>query len=118
MRWTKITFRSLHILGIAGMSGGFIFELSKPLWQQYYQLAMFSGLGLLFLEIFGNGIWFIQLRGVGIYIKFLFLFLLFSSNSYQPLLFGIVTILSSVISHAPSKVRYFSVIHMRKVDAL
>lgn len=114
----KITFRTLHLLGIAGIGATFLLHQSSQNWQYFLQLTVFSGGVLMCLDIFGNAVWLIQVRGVTIFFKFGLLFLLISFSDFQAPIFSLIIILSSVISHAPSNVRYFSLLHFRKINAL
>ncbi len=114
-RWLKISLRSLHILGIAGVFSSVITATPMAF---YWLLAISSGVGLLVLEAFSNILWFVQVRGLVIYIKLALL----SGTFYYPQwawhLLVVMILLSGVISHAPSSVRYFSFLHFKKIKSI
>ncbi len=117
-RWVKIGLRTLHLIGVAGAAGGLIHD--QPLDVLFPFLVMMNVSGILFilLEIWSNGIWLIQLRGIVISLKIGIIILL----PYFPqrtlfFLIGII-IVSSIISHAPGDVRYYSPWHGKRLDTL
>lgn len=114
-RWLKISLRSIHLVGIAGVFAAIL--TGKELYN-YWILASLSGLGLLALEALTNLIWFIQVRALAMYIKFSLLTALFFYPQYAWYSLVVIILLSGLISHAPSSVRYFSFIHWRKITAI
>lgn len=116
-RWVKITLRTLHLVGTAGLGGAFLYQAPRMSWEPYLWLTVVSGFLLAFLELWSNGIWLIQLRGLAILAKLALLaFLPFAAGLEGPLLVAVIVI-SGVIAHAPASVRYFSVFHGRRIDA-
>lgn len=114
-RWLKISLRSIHLVGIAGV---FASTLTDENLYVYWVIATLSGLGLLALEALTNLIWFIQVRALVMYVKFSLLTALLFYPYYAWHILVAVILLSSLISHAPSSVRYFSFIHWRKITAI
>lgn len=114
-RWLKISLRSIHLVGIAGV---FATTLTGENLYVYWTIATLSGLGLLALEALTNLIWFIQVRALVMYVKFSLLTALFFYPHYAWHILVIIILLSGIISHAPSSVRYFSFIHWRKITAV
>lgn len=114
-RWLKISLRSIHLVGIAGV---FATTLTGENLSIYWVIATLSGLGLLALEALTNLIWFIQVRALVMYVKFSLLTTLFFYPYYAWHILVVIIILSGIISHAPSSVRYFSFIHWRKITAI
>ena len=114
-RWLKIALRTLHLIGFAGVFTAVITGSSQP---SYWVILFVSGFGLLALESLSNLVWFVQVRGLVMYIKFTLLVLLFIYPQYAWHCIIAMIILSGIISHAPSSVRYFSFIHFRKITSL
>ena len=114
-RWLKISLRSIHLVGISGVFAAIL--TSEDLFI-YWILASLSGLGLLALEALTNLIWFIQIRALAMYIKFSLLTVIYFYPLYAWHILVIIILLSGLISHAPSSVRYFSFIHWRKITAI
>ena len=117
-RWVKISLRTLHLIGVAGVGAGVFFHVPHYQWQGFFILISLSGILLILLEVWGNGIWLIQLRGVFLYIKIIFLLCIPLLPAYESIILIIVIGLASIISHAPGDVRYFSVIHGKRMDTL
>ena len=117
-RWVKISLRTLHLIGIAGIGAGVFFDVSPNQWQSFLILTSVSGILFVLLEIWGNGVWLIQIRGVVLYIKIILLLLIPLLPAYESMILIIVICLASIISHAPGDVRYFSVIHRKRMDTV
>ena len=114
-RWLSITLRTLHLIGIAGLAGAYLFHLPESQWMPYLWLAVVSGFLMAAMAIYVDGIWLLQLRGQAIFLKLLLLSTVFwLFDEPQAMIYLLVIILSGVVSHAPGKVRYYSLWH-RKV---
>ncbi len=116
-RWTKISLRTLHLLAIAGVGGGILFALEKDLWLNYWWLALASGALMMLMDILSNPVWFMQVRGIVIVLKLVLLALLGIYPGWDSFLLVIIIILSAVISHAPGKLRYYSLYHRRVITS-
>lgn len=114
-RWLKILCRSIHLVGFAGVFAGVLTDTSQLF---YWWLVITSGIGLLALEALSNFIWFVQLRGVATYLKFFLLGGVFFDEVNALYYMVAIILLSGVFSHAPSSVRYFSLLHFKKVTSL
>ena len=117
-RWVKISLRTMHLIGIAGIGAFFFFDIPRTNFLPYLYLTVFSGISFVILEIWGNAIWLIQLRGVLLLLKIILLSLIPFVHGHEATILLLVIIISSVISHAPGDVRYFSVIHGKRMDIL
>lgn len=116
-RWTKISLRTLHLISVAGVGGGILFGLAEQQWQLYWWLALVSGALIMLVDIASNPVWLVQIRGVAILVKLLLLLLLGMSPAWDRVLLLAVIVISGVVSHAPGKVRYYSVLHGRVVQS-
>lgn len=113
-RLTKVIVRTIHLIGVAGMFGHAMMGESGS---TYITLAIVSGIALALMEAYSGWIWFVQLRGVSLYIKLLLLiFMHIYPDSAIPCLITIIAI-SGFFSHAPSWIRYFSVKHWQVVHS-
>lgn len=117
-RWLKILLRTLHLIGIAGVGGGILLNIEPTLWSIYLQLTIFSGCAYLLLEFWTNGIFLLQLRGLSILLKLGLLYGMYIWPDYAITILILIIIISSVISHAPGNLRYYSIFHRRRVDTL
>jgi len=113
-RLSKVLIRCLHLVGVAGVFGNAMTGTSESI---YISLAIYSGIVLVLMEAWSGWIWFVQLRGVAVYVKLLLLLLmhLFPSSAI-PLLI-LVILISGFFSHAPSWIRYYSVQHRQVVHS-
>jgi len=116
-RWIKISLRTLHLLSVAGAGGGILFGLEKGLWAGYWWLALVSGSLLMLIDIVSNPVWVVQVRGIVIFAKLLLLLFLGSYPSMDRWLLMVVIVMSAVISHAPGKLRYYSVYHRKTITS-
>ena len=117
-RWTKISLRTVHLLGIAGLGGGFLYPTPEQFWKPYLIVTLISGLAFMLQEIWSNGVWLIQVRGIAVFLKLIILSFLLFSNGFEVVIIFSVIIISGVISHAPGELRYFSVFHGRRIESL
>ncbi len=116
-RWSKISLRTLHLLAVAGVGGGVLFALEKDLWINYWWLALVSGILMMLMDIVANPVWIVQVRGVVILLKLIPLALLGSYPGWDSFLLAVIIIISAVISHAPGKLRYYSLYHRRVISS-
>ena len=116
-RWTKISLRTLHLLAVAGVGGGILFGLEKDLWLNYWWLAMASGGLMMLMDMIANPVWIVQVRGLVIILKLLLLAFLGSSPAWDSFLLAVIIIISSVVSHAPGTLRYYSIYHRKVITS-
>lgn len=107
----------MHLLAVAGVGGGILFGLEKELWINYWWLAMASGIFMMLVDIISNPVWVIQVRGVSIFFKLALLMFLGSYPNWDGVLVVVVIVISAVISHAPSKLRYYSIYHGKVISS-
>ena len=110
--------RTMHLIGVAGLGGGFFYQAPKEVWLPYLALSIVSGFGIMCLDIWGNAIWLIQLRGIAILIKMMVFLCLPFFEDYRAHVLVITIVISGIIAHAPGDVRYFSILHGRRLDDL
>jgi len=114
-RWTKISLRTLHLLAVAGVGGGILFGLEQDLWRSYWLLALVSGGLMMLVDIIANPLWLVQVRGLVIFLKLALLVMLGRYPSLDGYLLGAIIVISTVIAHAPGKLRYYSVYHGKQI---
>jgi len=111
MRWVNITLRTLHLIGVAGLGGAYLYAAPQALWQPYLWLTLFSGIGLVAISLYATALWLLQLRGLVILLKLALLGLMLWWPGFDLPLGMLVIVLSSVIAHAPGDIRYYSPWH-------
>ena len=108
-RWIGIFLRTLHLIGVAGVGGTFLFKQPLTIGYPYLLLVMISGFGMMIMDILSNVYYLIQVRGLAIIAKLIILLAGYFMGLEAYLLI-IVIIISGVISHAPAKMRYYGFI--------
>jgi ABC-type multidrug transport system permease subunit len=111
-RLFKVLVRSFHLVGIAGV---FSIAIAQTAMTSYVILTAISGIILVIMEIFSGWIWFVQLRGVALYLKLMLLGLIHLHPQYASSYLIASILISGFFSHAPSWIRYFSLLHGRVV---
>jgi hypothetical protein len=104
-RWLNILLRAVHLIGVAGVSGGFLFGLDEALWQPWWWLTLATGVLLTLLYLYSDGRWLLQLKGQVILLKLSLLALAVWLPPWRAELFILVILLSGLIAHAPGAVR-------------
>jgi hypothetical protein len=117
-RWVNVLFRTLHLVGLGGLGAGFLYPAADDSWRIYLDLVLLSGVGLMLISLYSNGIWLLQLRGQVILLKLLLLAMIPLFPGVTETLFILVILLSGWISHATGDVRYYSLFHRRRIDFL
>ncbi len=105
LRSANILLRSLHLLGVAGIGGGFLFALPEAQWQPYGYLTLASGMGMVLLYLYESRTWPVRLKGLVILLKLLLLGAALQWPAWRAELFALVLLLSGWIAHAPGWVR-------------
>ena len=116
-RWVNIALRTLHLIGIAGLGGGFFYASEGDSWRTFLDLTLWSGAGLTAIAVWNDGVWLVQLRGQAILLKLLLLGLMPLLPSLRLPLFLAILVISGVMAHAPASVRYYSLLHGRRIDS-
>ena len=113
-RLLKVIVRTIHLVGIAGVFGNAMAGTSVSV---YITLAIVSGIVLVAMEAYSGWIWFVQLRGVSLYLKLLLLLFihLYPETAISCLI--AVIVISGFMSHAPNWIRYFSLQHGKVVHS-
>jgi hypothetical protein len=115
-RWVKIGLRSLHLVGLAGVGGAYLYAAAVEAWFPYLLLTLATGLAMMLLEIWGHGLWLLQMRGLAIVFKLLLLALsMVAPAALDPPLVITVILISGIIAHAPGRLRYYSPFYRRMI---
>ncbi|WP_457676092.1 hypothetical protein [Thiolapillus sp.] len=117
-RWVNISLRTLHLIGLSGTGYGFFTRGHELNWEAFLLLTILSGASMMLISIWSNGIWLLQLRGQAIMLKLALLGLALALPAWRAVLFIGVLLISGLISHAPGNVRYYSLLHGRRIDQL
>ncbi|MCU7800375.1 MAG: hypothetical protein KZQ70_09570 [gamma proteobacterium symbiont of Lucinoma myriamae] len=75
-RWFDIALRTIHLMGLLGLSGGILFNAEQALWLPYFISTILSGSAMVLLSLWSNANWILQNRGLVIIAKVVLLSLL------------------------------------------
>lgn len=116
-RWLKIALRTLHIFSVIGVGGAVLFDVPFSQWVWYWYAAMVTGVLMAAIDALSNFLWLVQIRGIVIFLKLGLLMFLGGNMLVNHLVLISVIIMSAVISHAPGDIRYYSVVHRRRINS-
>jgi hypothetical protein len=117
-RWLNVALRTLHLVGVAGIGGGYFYAATDETWRIYQDLCLLSGALLALLFFYSNGIWLLQLRGLVILLKLVLLYAVSLWPGLAVPILVLILVLSGWISHAPASIRYYSPFYRRRIENL
>jgi hypothetical protein len=104
-RWVNISLRCAHLVGVAGIAGGFLFGLEPEAWASYWHLTLASGIALSLIYVWSTAAWLFELKGLTIILKTMLLALALAVPSLKGEVFIAIIVMSGLIAHAPARVR-------------
>ncbi len=116
-RWINISLRTLHLIGTAGIGGAYLLGSAPAEWLYFLWLTVASGIAMMAIEVWGNGVWLVQVRGVAILAKLALLGAMPLFPDSAAAIFTLVIVVSAVGAHAPGRLRHYSLLHGREVDS-
>jgi len=113
----SIAFRTLHLAAFGILLGGHAFELHTDRLLLYLWLTILSGLGLIALEVYAVGLyWLVLGKGIMVLVKLALLLLIPFFWEARMVLLLLVVVIASVGSHMPAGYRHYSVLHRRVME--
>ncbi len=113
-RLSKVIVRTIHLVGISGVFGSAMMNSFEP---AYLALAIISGVVLVIMEASAGLVMFVQIRGVSLWLKLLFLLFMHRHPDASIPCLIVVIVISGFVAHAPSWIRYFSLQHWEVVHS-
>lgn len=104
-RWVNIGLRCVHLVGVAGIGGGFLADLDPAAWMFYWYLTLASGVVLSLIYLWSTAAWLFEFKGAAIVLKLLLLGLALAAPALRAEVFVAVIVLSGLIAHAPARLR-------------
>ena len=108
LRWINIGLRCTHLIGVAGIGGGFLFALPEAQWRPFWHLTLASGGLLALLYMWTDFSWLLKLKGQIILLKLALLVLASLYPDQRAAAFVLVIALSGFFAHAPDRVRSYA----------
>ena len=108
-RFILNALRSVHIVCLSFLVGGFFFDQHNSLLLPWFVGTLASGLGIFLLDLYGSCIALFEVRGISVLIKLGLLGLLpFLDRISQLYLLTALIIFSSLLSHSTRSLRHKS----------
>jgi uncharacterized membrane protein len=116
-RPVRTTLRTLHVLAFGAYYGGHVFSVAPD--RLFPALVAVVATGVLFMlfEIWRAPVWLHQLRGVCTYIKLALLVCTAFFWEQRIWILTLIVVLGVVVSHAPGRIRYYSVLYRRVISS-
>jgi hypothetical protein len=108
LRALRTTLRSLHVVAVSAYYGGSVFAVPDDRLGPALVAVLVTGCAFLFFEVWRAPQWLHQLRGLCTFGKLGLFALAVSLPELRALLLTVVVVTGVVVSHAPSRFRYFS----------
>jgi hypothetical protein len=116
-RALSIAFRTLHLAAFGMLLGGHAFEVSADSLLPYLWLTIGSGLGLIALEMYAVGLYWLFLgKGIMVLVKLALLLLIPLFWEARVALLLLVVAIASVGSHVPARYRHYSFLHRGVIE--
>ncbi|MFQ5882206.1 MAG: hypothetical protein ACE5I9_07010 [Candidatus Methylomirabilales bacterium] len=112
----SIAFRTLHLAAFGVLLGGHAFAVDAEKLLPYFWLTILSGLGLIALEVYAVGLYWLFLgKGIMVLVKLGILLAVPIFWEQRLSLLMVVVGIASVGSHMPARFRHYSLLHRRAI---
>jgi hypothetical protein len=116
-RAISIALRTLHLAAFSVLLGGHAFSVEAEKLLPYLWLTIMSGLGLIALELYAVGLYWLFLgKGIMVLVKLALLLLIPFLWEARLLLLLLVVGIASIGSHMPARYRHYSLLHRRVIE--
>jgi hypothetical protein len=115
-RAISIALRTLHLAAFGILLGGHVFGVEPEKLLLYLYLTILSGIGLIALEMYAVGLYWLFLgKGLMVLAKLGLLLAVPVFWEQRVALLLVVVVIASVGSHMPARYRHYSVLHRRVI---
>jgi hypothetical protein len=116
-RVMSIALRTLHLAAFGMLLGGHAFALDGDRLIPYLWVTIVSGLGLIALEIYAVGLYWVFLgKGIMVLVKLALLLVIPFFWEARVALLLLVMGIASIGSHMPARYRHYSILHRQVVE--
>jgi len=116
-RVMSIALRTLHLAAFGMLLGGHAFALDGDRLIPYLWVTIVSGLGLIALEIYAVGFYWVFLgKGIMVLVKLGLLLLIPFFWEARVALLLLVVAIASIGSHMPARYRHYSILHRQVIE--
>lgn len=114
-RAMRTTLRCAHMIAFAAYYGGHLFSVEPGRLLSALAAVVVTGGTFMGFEIWRAPVWVVQIRGVACYLKVALLLSVAAYWEHRIAILSLVVVIATVISHAPGRLRYYSLLHQREV---
>ncbi|MBI5506072.1 MAG: hypothetical protein HY899_14850 [Deltaproteobacteria bacterium] len=117
VRTVRSTLRTAHLIAFGALYGGHVYGVEAGRLQPALLATLASGGALMALEIYRNPYWPVQIRGLATVVKIALVASVAVAWDVRVWLLTAVIAIGGVVSHMPSRYRYYSVVHRRVIGS-
>ncbi len=114
-RALRTTLRTLHLIAFGALYGGHIYSVPAQSLRWALLATVASGVALMSLEVYRTPLWLVQIRGLATLFKMALVFAVAVAWDARIWLLTLAVVTGGVVSHMPSRYRYYSVVHGRVI---
>jgi len=112
----RTTLRTTHLLAFGALYGGHVFDIAPERLLPALAAVLASGGAFMLFEIWRAPIWLVQVRGVATYAKLGLLLSVPAFWAERVWILSAIVVIGTVVSHMPSRYRYYSLLHRRVMN--
>lgn len=114
-RWCRTSLRTLHLIAVAALYGGHVYGADAARLLPALLATLATGGAFAAFEVWRAPVWLVQVRGVAVLGKTGLVTAVAFWWEGRLLLLTAAMIVGAVVSHAPGRIRYYSLLHRRVV---
>jgi len=109
VRVLRTTLRTTHMLAVGAYFGGHVFSVPPERLAPAAVAVLVTGVLFALFEVWSAPVWLFQIRGVATYVKLALIGSVSLFWDQRIWILSLVMVIGVVVSHAPGRIRYFSV---------
>ena len=115
VRVLRTTLRTAHLLAVGAYYGGHVFSVPPERLAPAVVAVVATGVLFVIFEIWSAPVWLVQVQGVATYVKLALIGSVSLFWDQRIWILSLVMVIGVVVSHAPGRLRYYSVKDRRVV---
>jgi hypothetical protein len=115
VRVLRTTLRTVHVLAVGAYYGGHVFSVAPERLAPAAVAVVATGVLFAIFEIWSAPVWLVQIQGVATYVKLALIGSVSLFWDQRIWILSLVMVIGVVVSHAPARLRYYSVKDRRVV---
>ena len=115
VRVLRTTLRTVHVLAVGAYYGGHVFSVPPERLAPAAVAVIATGVLFAIFEVLSAPVWLVQMQGVATYVKLALIASVSLFWDQRIWILSLVMVIGVVVSHAPARLRYYSVKDRRVV---